>query len=154
MVLFGISTLVQETPIGSLENPLPAWSLLLSQKKDFLYHQTALSPNTTDQQGTMEMWDEVFSSVGAQYMDTSGCQVSDLDDSEFDQEDPDLKMDAVLRPGLDNPCSPSTFNDFEIGLMVETPILFDKEQGKENSHPLPKTPVFEGQTHLPVLRKS
>ena len=102
----------------------------------------------------MEMWDEVFSRVGAQCMNTSWCQVSDLEDIVFDREDPDLNMDAVLRPVLDTPCSPSTFNDFEIGPMVENPILFDKEQGKENSHPLPKTPVLGGHTHIPVLRKN
>ena len=98
----------------------------------------------------MEVWDGVLSSVGAQYMDTSGCQVSDMEDIVFEQEDSDLNSDAVFRPGLETPCSTSTFNDFDIGPMVENPILIAKEQGKENSHHLPKTPVFE----RPVLRRN
>ena len=66
-------------------------------------------------------------------MDTSGYQVSDLQDIEFRSEDPDLNMDAVLRPGIDTPFPPSTFNDFEMGSMTENPILIDEEQDNENS---------------------
>ena len=71
----------------------------------------------------MEMMDEVLSSVGAQDMDTSGYQVSDLEDIECHWEDSDFKMDAVFRPGVDTSVSLSTFNDFEMGSVTENPFL-------------------------------
>ena len=40
-------------------------------------------------------------SVGAQDMDTGGFRISDLEDTEFHWEDPDLNMDAVFQPGID-----------------------------------------------------
>ena len=88
-VLSGLSTLDQiqwlEMTISSQENPLAAWSLLLSQTQQFLNNHLARVPVTPNQQGTHEMRDEVLSSVGVQDMDTSGYQVSaaDLDDVEF-----------------------------------------------------------------------
>ena len=71
--------------IGSQQNPLAAWSLLLSQKQQFLNNQLAQVPVTPKQQGTREMRDEIVSSVGAQEgLDASGNQVSaDLDDVQF-----------------------------------------------------------------------
>ena len=112
--------------ISSQEIPLAAWSLLLSQRQDFLKNHLARVPTTPNQEGTMEMRDEVFSSVGAHDMDTSGYQVSDLDDVEFYWENDQLDVDAVFRPGIDKPFSPSTFNDFEIRSMAENPILTDE----------------------------
>ena len=50
----------------------------------------------------MEMRNEVLSSAGAQDMDTSGYQVSDLDGFEFYWENDQLDVDAVFRPGIDN----------------------------------------------------
>ena len=66
-------------------------------------------------------------------VETSGYQVSDLQDIEFHCEDRDLNMDALFRPGIDPPFSPLTFNDFEMGSMAENPILIDEELDKENS---------------------
>ena len=51
----------------------------------------------------MEMRDEVLSSVGAQQLDTSSYQRSDLEDIEFNWEDSQLDMDAVFRPGIAPP---------------------------------------------------
>ena len=81
----------------------------------------------------MEVRDEVLSCVGAQDMDTSVYQVSDLDDVEFYWENDQKDVDAVFRPGIDTPFSPSTLNDFGMGWMAENPILIDDEQDKENS---------------------
>ena len=55
------------------------WSWLLSQRQKFMNNHLARNPVTPNQQGTHEMTDEVLSSVGAQDMDTSGYQVSDLE---------------------------------------------------------------------------
>ena len=89
--------------------------------------------------GTMEMRDVVLSSVRAQHMDTSGYQVSNLEDIHW--EDPDLNFDAVFRPGINTHFTPSTFNDFEMGLMAENRILIDEEQNKENYPRLRTIPV-------------
>ena len=77
--------LVQEMTISSQEEPLAAWSLLLSQRQQFLNNHLARVPVTPNQQGTHEMRDEVLPKVGAREgLDTSGYQVSaDTDDVEF-----------------------------------------------------------------------
>ena len=57
------------------------------------------------------MREEVLSSVGAQDLDTSSYQVSDLEDTEFHWENSQLDMDEVFRPVIDTPFSPATFDD-------------------------------------------
>ena len=83
------------------------------------------------------MRDEVRSSVGAQDVDTGGYQVSsaDLDDVEFYWENDQLDVDAVFRPGIDTPFSPTAFDDLEMGGSAENPNLLDEEEDKENSPP-------------------
>ena len=64
---------------SSQGNFLTAWSLLLStNRQDFLINHLARIRITRNQLGTMLMRDEVLSTVDAQHMDTSGCQVPDL----------------------------------------------------------------------------
>ena len=70
---------------------------------------------TPNQEGTMELRDEVLSSVGAQDLDTSSYQVSDVEHIEFNWEDSQLDMDAVFRPFIYTPFSPTTFDDLSIG---------------------------------------
>ena len=130
--------------IGSQEIPLAAWSLLLSQRQEFLNNYLARVPVTPNQQGTHEMRYEVLSGVGSQDMDTRVYQVSaDSDDVEFYSENDQLDADAVFRPGIDTPFSPSNFKDFENGSTAGSPILLDGEQDKENSLPRSTTPVSE-----------
>ena len=82
-VTIAVNDLDQNTTISSQEIPLAAWQLLLSQRQDFLNNHLPGVPITQNQEGTMEMRDEVLSSVGAQDLDTSSYQVSDLEDIEF-----------------------------------------------------------------------
>ena len=83
-------------------------------------------PITTNEEGTIEMREEVLSSVGAQDLDTSSYQVSDLENIKFNWEDSQLDMDAVFRPGKDTPFSPTTFDDLLMGdESVENPIVLD-----------------------------
>ena len=89
----------------------------------------------------MEMQDQEPSCVGAQDMDTSGHQVSDLEDIEFHWEDLYLNMDAVFRPDKDTHVYSSIFNILEMPSVSANPILIDKKQDKENSPPLPTTAV-------------
>ena len=76
----------QNTKISSQEIPLAAWQLLLYQRQDFLNNHLAQVPITPNQQGTFEMREEVLSSVGAQDMDTSSFQVSNLEVIDFNWE--------------------------------------------------------------------
>ena len=145
-VTIAVNDLVQNITISSQEIPLAAWQLLLSQRQDFLNNHLARVPITRNQQGTMEMRDEVLSSVGAQDLDTSSYQVSDLEDMEFNWENSEL--DAVFRPGIDTPFSPTVFEDLLMGDgSVENPIVLDEEEDKENV----PTPVSERPTAPPRL---
>ena len=88
-------------------------------------------------------------------MDSRGYQVSaDLDDVEFYWEIDQVVVDAVFRPGIDTPFSPTAFDDLEMGGSAENPILLDEEADKENSPPLTTTPVSERPTRPPALLRS
>ena len=138
-VTISVNDLDQNITISSQEIPLAAWQLLLSQRKDFLNNHLARVPITPNHEGTIEMREEVLSSVGAQDLDTSSYQVSDLEDIEFNWEDSQLDMDAVFRPGIDTPFSPTIFDDLSMEGTIENHILLDEEQDKENAPP-PTTP--------------
>ena len=99
------------------------------------------------------MREEVLSSVGAQELDTSSYQVSDLEDIEFNWEVSQVDMDAVFRPGIDTPFSPTPFDDFSLEGSVENPIVLDEEEDKENAPP-PTTPESVGPTEPPRLQRS
>ena len=106
--------LVQKITISSQRIPLAAWQLLLAHRQEFLNNHLARVPITPIQEGTMEMRDEVLSSVGAQDLNTSSYQVSDLEDIDFNWEHSQLNMDAVFRPGKGTPFSPTTFDDLSM----------------------------------------
>ena len=153
-VTTAVNDLEQNITISSQEITLAAWQLLLCRRQDFLNNHLARVPNTPNQEGTMEMREEVLSSVGAQNLDTSSYQVSDLEDIEFNWDDSQLDMDTVFRPGIDTPFSPTTFEDFLMGDgSVENPIVSDEEEDKENAPP-PITPESVRTTEPPRLQRS
>ena len=127
--------------------------MLLSQRQDFLDNQLPRVPITQNQEVAMEMRDEVLSIVGAQDLDTSSHQVSDLEDIEFNWENSQLDMDAVFRPGIDTPFSPTTFDNFSMEGSVENPIVLDEEEDKVNVPP-PTTPEAVRSTEPPRLQRS
>ena len=155
-VVLSVKDLDENLTISSLEIPLAAWSLLLSQRQEFLDNHLPRVPVTPNQRGTFEMREEVLSSVGAQDTDTSGYQLSDLEDIEFSWEDPAVDMDSVYRPGIDTPFSPSIFDDFQMeGSTAANPIIVDDEEDKENSAPTTTTtPESERPTEPPRLLRS
>ena len=111
-------------------------------------------PITPNEQGTFEMREKVLSSVGARDLDTSSYQVSDLEDIEFNWENSQLDIDAVFRPGIDTPFSPTTFDDLLMGDgSIENPIVLDEEEDKENAPP-PTTPESVRPTEPPRLQRS
>ena len=151
-VTIAVNNLDQKITISSQERTLAAWQLLLLQRQDFLNNHLARVLITPNEEGTMEMRDEVLSSVGAQDLDTSSYQVSDLEDIEFNWEDSQLDMDAVFRPGIDTPFSPTTFDELSMGGSTENPIVLYEVQDKENAPPT--TPVSEHPTEPPRLQRS
>ena len=82
-VTIAVNDLVQIITISSEERPLATRQLLLSQNQVFLGNNLPQVPITAHQQGTMEMRNEVLSSVGAQELDTSSYQLTDFEDIEF-----------------------------------------------------------------------
>ena len=151
-VTIAVIDLDQNITISSQEIPLTAWQLLLSQRQDFLNNYLARVPITPNQEGTMEMRDEVLWSVGAQDLDTSSYQVSDLEDIEFNWENSQLDMDSVFRPGIDTPFSPTVFDDLLMGNgSVEKPFVLLEEEEKENA---PSTPESVRPTEPPRLLRS
>ena len=152
-VTIAVNDLEQNITISSQELPLAAWQLLLSQRQDFLDNHLSPVPITPNQEGTMEMRDEVLSSVGTQDMDTSSYQVSDLEDIEFNWENSQLQMDAVFRPGIDTPFSPTIFDDLSMEGSVENPIVVDEEEDKDNAPP-PSTPESVRPTDPRRLQRS
>ena len=139
-VTIAVNDLDQNITISSKEIPLAAWQLLLSQRQDFLDNHLSRVPITPNQEGTMEIRDEVLSSVGAQDLDTSSYQVTDREDKEFNLENSELDMDAVFRSGIDTAFSPTTFDDLSVEGSVENPIVLDEEEDKENAAPPSSTP--------------
>ena len=77
-VTIAVNDLDQNLTISSQEIPLAAWQLLLSQKQGFLDTHLPRVPITQNGEGTMEIRDEILSSVRGQNLDTSSDQVSDL----------------------------------------------------------------------------
>ena len=152
-VTIAVNDLVQNLTISSQEKPLAAWQLLLSQRQEVLNSHLPRVPITPNQEGTMEMTEKVLSSVGAQDLDTSSYQLSDLEDIEFNWENDQLDLDAVFRPGKDTPYSPTTFDDLSMeGSSVENPIVLDEHEDKENA--APPTPVSERPTEPPRILRS
>ena len=63
-------------------------------------------------------------------------------------------MDAVFRPGMDTPFSPTTFDDLLMGDgSVENSIVLNEEEGKENAPP-PTTSESVRPTEPPRLQRS
>ena len=100
-VTIAVDDLDQILTISSQEIHLAAWQLLLCQRKDSLDNHLPRVPIAQNQEGTMEIRDEVLSSVGAEDLDTSSYHVSDLEDIEFNWEKSQLDMVSVFRPGID-----------------------------------------------------
>ena len=130
-VAIAVNDLDQNITISAQEIPLAAWQLLLSQRQDFLNNHLARVPITPNQEGTIEMREEVLSSVGAQDLDTSSYQVSDVEDIEFNWENSQLDMDAVFRRGIDTAFSLNTFDDLLMERTVENPLCWTKRRTRK-----------------------
>ena len=93
-------------------------------------------------EGTVDMSDEMLSSAVAQEMDAKKKRVSALVDVEFYWQNYQPDVDALIKPGIDTPFWPSTFNDYKKGSRAKNPFLRDKPQDKMNSAiPHPTNPI-------------
>ena len=118
-----VNDLDQNITTSSQEIPLAALHLLLPQRQDFLNNHLARVPITHNLEGTIEMREEVVFNEGAQDLDTSSYQVSDIEDIAFNWEGSQLDMDSVFRPSIEPPFSPTTIDDLLMGDgSVENPI--------------------------------
>ena len=64
-------------------------------------------------------------------------------------------MDAVFRPGIDTPFSPTKFDDLSMEGSVENPIVLDEEEDKEKAAPpAPSTTGSVRPTESPRLQRS
>ena len=122
--------LVQDLTISSLQLPIAAFNSLINQRQQFLENHLARVPITPNQQGMWEMQDEVRASVGDHDV-SSDFVPSGLDDIQFHWENPNIDMDAVYRPGIDTPFSPSLFENIPVAGSADYPIEIDDEQDRE-----------------------
>ena len=127
-VTLTVRDLVQETTIISRQIPLAAWSLLLSQRQEFLNSHLARVPITPNQQGAVEMQDEVLPSLVAQHMDTSRCQVSDLDDVEFYWQNNQPDVDDLCRQGIGTPFDQQRLMTWRWEAQEKTPFSSTKKR--------------------------
>ena len=141
----------QNKTINSQEITLPAWQLLLSQRQVSWDIHLPRVPTTQNQEVTMKMREEVLSSVGAQDLDTSSYQVSDLEDIEFNWENNHLDLDAVFRPGIDTPFSPTIFDLFLMEGSVENPLYWTARKTRRML--LHHHPSLSGPRNLPGCRE-
>ena len=70
----------------------------------------------------------------------------------FNWENSQMDMDAVFRPGIDTPFSPTTFDDLLMEGSVENPIVLDEEEDKKYAPP--STPESIRPTEPPRLQRS
>ena len=91
-----VEDFVQRLTTRSHENFLVVGTSKLRQTQDFLYYHPVRITVTPNQPDTAHMLDALLSKVGAQKMDTSFYQLSDVGDSEFQWEDPDIHTDTAL----------------------------------------------------------
>ena len=106
---------------------MAAWNLLLFQGQDFLNKRAATILIFPNQEGTMEIRDEMILREGAQDLDTSEYRVSDLDDTEFYWGNDQSEVDAVFRPGIDTIVSPTALEEMEKRASAENIILTDEK---------------------------
>ena len=103
--------------------------MLLFQRQNILdNHLPRVPTSTQNQEGTMELRDRVLSSVGAQDLDTSSCQVSDLEDIEFIWENSHLDIDAVFIPGIDTPSLQQHLTIYLWRDQLKTPLCWTKRK--------------------------
>ena len=153
-VALSVKDLDKNLKISSLEIPPAAWFCLLTQRQEFLDNNLPRVPITPNKQGTIEMREEVLSSVAARDTDTRGYELSDLVAVGISWQDLAVDNDSVHRPGIDTPLSPSIFDDFQMGSTAANAILVDDEEDKENSAPTTTTPESERPTEPPRILTS
>ena len=87
-------------------------------------------------------------------MDTSGFDLSELEDIEFFWENPQGELDFVFRPETGTPFSPTGFNDLEKREEGSNGSVIVLDAEKDNEKSFPTFPVPEHLTEPPRLLRS
>ena len=111
-VTLKLKDLIQIEIISSQKTPLLTRTCYFNRGKKILDKHLQSILIALNQQGTMEMWDGVLSSGGAQEMATSSYQVSGR--HKFSLAVSDLNIYTAFRSGIDKPFSTLTLDDFEM----------------------------------------
>ena len=93
-LVLSVQDLDENLTTSSLEIPLAAWSLLLSQRQELLENQLPRVHKTPNQQVIIEMGEDVLSCCGAQDTGTRGYELSDLEDIKFRWEYSSVVVDS------------------------------------------------------------
>ena len=101
----------------------------------------------------MEMLEEVLSSVGVQDVDTSGYQVSNLDNIEFYCKNDQLDVDTIVTQWIDTPFCQQCLTNWRWEVEKKTPFCSTMGKGGEKISS-PTTPVSEGPTGHPALLRN
>ena len=150
-ITIAVNDLNQNLTISSQEIPIAAWQLLWSQRQDFLYNHLARVPVTPNHQGTHEMRDEVLSGVGAQDLDTSSYQLTDLEDIDFNWEKSQLDVDAVFGQGVDTPFLQQHLTIYRWRGHLKTPLCLTKRKTRRML--LHQHPCLSDPRNLPGCRE-
>ena len=136
--------------INSRQTILATWKLLFSKTRTFA-NFLAQFPITPNEQTKHEMRDEVLSSLGTKGKDTSGYQVSTIEDNEIHGEDPDLNLEAFFWPGI-NTQLPLIFRRFWVGFNGWKSDS-DWRNAIREEFPPPTTPISTKRTRRPFETK-
>ena len=70
-------------------------------------------------------------------LERSGYELSDLEDIEFFWENPQVDLNAVSKPGIDTPISPTVCKNLELGEEGSSgsPMVWNEHKVEENSPP-------------------
>ena len=98
------------------------------------------------------MQDEVRASFGDHDV-SSDFVPSDLDDIQFHWENPNIDMDAVYRPGIDTPFSPSLFENIPVAGCADY-LIKRLTMNKIKRYEYPTTPESQRPLQPPLLHRS
>ena len=138
-----VKDLNRNITVSSQEIPLAVWLFLFSQRQHFMDNTLPRVPINQNQEGKMEMNDDILSSVGAQDLETSSSEVSNLKDIEFNWENSQLGMDAMFRSDIDTPFSPKRRRFFDWGFSWKTHCVGRRRRQGEFSSSSINTRVYQ-----------
>ena len=100
------------------------------------------------------MKEDVLASAGAQDVESSGYELSELEDIKLFWENPQVEWDAVFRPRIGTLFSPTAFNDLEMGVVGSSEYHIVLAEEKDKAYFPEATSMSERLTEPTRLLKS